>query len=354
MKNYINYAFVVLFVSFATLFTACDLERDAPAPASNNPKVTEITPALAPANTVLTLKGSGLGDIRSITFEKENVSAPVIPTFNTDGALIFRVPINAIPGVQKIKFKNGNGVEFTADFNVLGFAAITDVSNYNFVAGQDLTLTGKNLNDVVAVTLAGTTTAVTIKSKTATTLTVTMPTTDLNESKLTIENGAGLTTTTQEFVNMDKAFKVFTDTYENGFQDASWGSGGTISTTVFKSGTASVYKDYAAGNWHQLGFGWNFINNDGYKYLSFWIKGGTKDLNLYISSGSSPSGFASFDEFSKIAVPANVWTYFKIPITTLKIWGNNNATAWQQLGWRIQGPDGADERFYLDDVIFIK
>jgi hypothetical protein len=354
MKNYIYRLTLVVFFALTTIFTACDLERDAPAPASDNPTVTEIKPALAPANTVLTLKGSGLGDIRSITFEKENINAPVIPTFNTEGALIFRVPIEAVPGVQKIKFKNGKGVEFSTDFNVLGFAAITDVSNYNFVAGNDLTLTGKNLDDVQTVTLTGTTTNVTIKAKTATTLTITMPTTDLNESKLTIVNGAGATTTTQSFVNMDKAFRVFTDVYENGFQDASWGSGGMISTTVFKSGTASVYKDYAAGNWHQLGFGWNFINNDNYKYLSFWIKGGTKDLNLYISSGSSPSGFASFDEFSKIAVPANVWTYFKIPVTTLKIWGNNNATAWQQLGWRIQGPDGADERFYLDDVIFIK
>jgi hypothetical protein len=353
-KSIIARISALIFTMFATLFIACDVEEDAPAPASDNPTITEITPTLAPANTVLTLKGSGLGDIRSITFEKENIPATVVSTFNTEEALIFRVPINAVPGVQKIIFKNGKGKEFKADFNVLGFAAITEVSNYNFKSGEDLILTGKNLDDVVKVTLTGTTTEATVKAKTATALTITMPVTDLNETKLTIENGAGSATTTQEFVNIDKAYQIFTDSYQNGHQDASWGSGGTISTTVFKSGTASVYKDYAAGNWHQLGFGWNFINNDGYKYLSFWIKGGTKDMELFISTGSSPSGFASFDEFSKIAVPANVWTYFKIPVTTLKIWGNNNATAWQQIGWRIKGPDGADERFYLDDIILVK
>jgi hypothetical protein len=356
MKKHISILFSILFlIGFSGLFYSCSLEEDGPEGASGNPQVVAVTPAQAASNNVITLTGSGLGDIHSIVFEKDGIPAGFNPTLNTGGAIIFRVPDDAVPGDQNIILKNGAGVEFTVPFKVLGFANILSVSNYNFVAGDDITLTGKNLDDVSEVVLAGTTTTVTIKSKTATSLVITMPTTDANEVKLTITNAAGAATATQEFVNMDKAFKIFTDDYAPGYQDASWGAGGTISTTEFRSGTASVYKDYAAGNWHQLGFGWTATTYDNYKYLSFYIKGGTVDYDLYISTPSSPSGFASFDEFTKITAYANVWTYYKVPVSTLKLWGNNNAgAAWNQIGWRIKGPDGGDQRFYLDDVILIK
>jgi hypothetical protein len=41
-------------------------------------------------------------------------------------------------------------------------------------------------------------------------------------------------------------------------------------------------------------------------------------------------------------------------VSSLKIFGENNTTAWNQIGWRIQGPDDQDETFYIDDVILIK
>ncbi|MCU0469325.1 MAG: hypothetical protein MUF58_12055 [Arcicella sp.] len=67
-------------------------------------------------------------------------------------------------------------------------------------------------------------------------------------------------------------------------------------------------------------------------------------MELFISSQTSKSGFASFDEPTKIA--------FKIPVAKLDLWATG--TAFNQIGWRIKGPDGGDERFYLDDIIFIK
>lgn len=319
---------------------------------SMDPSVKEVSPTQGASNELLTITGTDLSNIQTIHFEKGNVKADFNPNFNTDKAILFRVPAEAIPGNQNIILTNMDGSQTTVPFNVLGFANITSVSNYNFSAGENLVLTGKNLDDVTSVVFAGTTTELEVVAKTATTLTVKFPATTLTESALDITNAAGVSHPTQVFVSRDNAFKIFTDDYAPGYQDASWGSGGVISTTEFKSGTASVYKDYAAGNWHQLGFGWTNTSNDNYKYLSFWIKGASADYNLYITTSASKSGFASFDANTRVTIPANEWTYFKVPVSTLDLW--STAAQWNQIGWRIQGPDGKDERFYLDDVMLVK
>ncbi len=347
MKKHILNIVTVSLLAGALLLNACK-DKDV------SPAVAQITPARAASNEVLTVKGAGLGNVTSITFEKGNVAANFTPTFNTDGAILFRVPSDALPGEQNIVFRNSSGTEFKASFFVLGYAAVTSVSDYNFTKDGEITLTGKNLDDVTKVTFAkDTLTQITVVSKTATSLTLKFPATSLSESALRITNGSGASVTGQSFVAMDNALELFTDDYGSGYQDGSWGASG-ISTTEFKSGTASKFMTYAKGNWSQDGFGWTETPNAGYKNLAFWIKGGSQDYNLYIWSSAQPGTFNTFDDFKKIVVPANVWTYFKIPVTTLKIWGENNTTAWNQIGWRIQGPDAQDETFYLDDVIFIK
>ncbi len=349
--TYINKSFsVVAIVSLmAITFSSCKKDNS-----SANPVANKIAPDSASGGNVLTLTGSGLGNMRSIVFDKGSVPAPFNPTLNNDGAVVFRVPDTASGGPQNIVFTNAEGKSVTVAFKVIALVTVSDVSNYNFTSGTQITITGNNLDDVNSVVFTGTTTAATIVSKAKRKLVINMPATTLNRSKLDITNASGKITTTQEFVNLDNAFKLFTDDYAPGYQDASWGDGGFISSTVFKSGTKSVGKKYAAGNWHQLGFGWTNINKltPAYTYLSFWIKGGSVDYPLWISSSASPGGFASFNDNDKIMVPANVWTYFKIPLSQLDLW--NTATSFNQLGWRIQGPNGQDETFYLDDVIFVK
>jgi hypothetical protein len=349
--NLISIATSVLLLASVSIWS-CTKESEPPAAASMNPVITAFSLEGATANELVSITGTGLGGIQYINFSKGNVAAAINPTLNTDRALLFRVPEDAVPGMQEISFTNSVGIEFKAPFRVLGFALITQVSNYNFTKGTELTLTGKNLEDVKQVLLTGTTTEATVKSKTATTVTIIMPAFDQPQTTLDIINESGPITTTQQFVAIDNAFKIFTEGYDNGFQDASWGDGGKISSEVAKSGTKSVYKDYAAGNWHQFGFGWNATPNNGYKFLSFWMKGGSKEVNLYISTQRSQGGFASFNEYAKIVVPADVWTYYKIPVDELQLWVTGEA--FNQIGWRIQGPDGKDERFYIDDLILIK
>ncbi len=342
-----------LFLLVSATIWSCTKENDPPAGASKNPIISALSLEKGAANELLSLTGTGLGSVQYIKFSKGNISAAINPTLNTENALLFRVPEDALPGKQEIIFTNSAGVEFKMPFQVLGFALISQVSNYNFSKGTELTLTGKNLDDVSKVLFTGTTIEATIKSKTATTVTIVMPAFNQSQTTLDVINESGPTTTTQQFVAIDNSYKFFTEGYDNGTADASWGAGGKISSDVAKSGTKSVYKDYAAGNWHQFGFGWNEIpKSNGYKFLSMWIKGGSKDMSLYISTESSKSGFASTDEFTRIDIPAEVWTYYKLSIEDLQLY--SKAPVFKQIGFRIKGPDGKDERFYIDDLILIK
>ncbi len=349
MKKYklLQTAFFALIAS-ATMIS-CSKKSDS----GVTPVANKISPDSSSGGNVLTLTGSGLAAMKSIVFDNGNVPATFNPVFNTDEALVFRVPDTANGGPQKIIFTNINGKSVSVNFKVIALVTISDVSNYNFTAGTQITITGNNLGDVSSVVLAGTTTAVTVVSKSKKTLVIAMPVTTLDRTKLDITNASGKITTTQEFINYDKAFRIFTDGYAPGFQDAAWGDAGFISTTVAKSGTSSYGKKFAAGQWHQFGFGYTNIDNAAnYQYLTFWIKGASVDYPLWISTATSAGGFASFNDYDKINVPANVWTYFKLPLSQLKLW--STGTAFNQIGWRIQGPNGQDETFYLDDVMLVK
>jgi len=313
----------------------------------------QVSPAQGASKAVVTLTGAGLKDLRTISFDNGNVNATFNPVFNTDGAIIFRVPNDANPGDQRIVFTNANGYQYSVPFKVLGLPTIISVDNYNFKEGTTLTLTGKNLDDVSLVKFTGSDEVCAIVSKSATSLVITMPATAKYRTFLDITNQAGTVTTLEEFVSLTNNFKFFDDTYQNGEQDAAWGDAGFISTTEFKSGTASYGKNYQRGNWHQMGFGWNNISNDNYKYLSFWMKGGSVNIDMWIWSQQSPGNNDAYNNLNqKITVPANVWTYYKIPVSQLNLWANG--PAFNQIGWRLKGPDVQDEKLYLDDVMLVK
>ncbi|MDB5136631.1 MAG: hypothetical protein JWP37_3234 [Mucilaginibacter sp.] len=356
MKKLVNLLIVLLtFAGSASMITSCTKEAEKPAAASSNPKADKLDPDSAKGGSALTLTGSGLGQIQSIVFEKGNVTAPFNTVFNTDKALIFRVPDTANGGSQNIIITNKLGKVLKVPFIVIALPVISSVSNYNFTSGTSITIDGNNLGDVVSVKFVGSADAITIVSKTKKELVITMPTnSSVAGAPLIITNSTGPVTTTQVFENLDKAYKIFTDGYgTDGWANNSWGPA-QISSTVSKSGTSSFAATYAKGNWSQDGFsnwGNGFASNPSYKYLAFWLKGGSEDYTLYITGDKRAGGFGNSDVSVPITVPANVWTYFKIPLTTLDLW--NKGTPFNQLGWWIKGPNDQDETFYFDDVIVV-
>ncbi len=353
-KNFKTCIVLMVVLLSISILPSCGKEDNKGSEATSNPKVDMIDPGRGASNEVLTVTGDGIGGVTSIMFDKDSIPASFNPNFNTDHALIFRIPTDAVPGEQNIVFKNGIGIEFKVAFNVLGLPTITDVSNYNFNAGTDITLTGKNLSDVSKVVLRGQTEELQIVSKTSTALTVRMPATALTQTKLDITNEAGTITTTQEFVSLDNAFLIFTDDYHNGFVSGSWGPT-EISTTFSKSGTSSFKTTYVKGNWSANGFAnWDpgVPYSADYKFLSFWVKGGVETHLFYITGDQRAGGYGNSDKTAEISIPANVWTYFKIKLSDLELWKKGGA--FKQLGFWIPGPDNQDETLYFDDVILIK
>lgn len=351
-----NAFLIVLVATWVLALQACKKDSDGmPDMESGNPVATNLTPSTASGGTLLTLTGTGLGDMRRIVFDKDSVPAPFYTTLNTESAVVFRVPDTISGGPQNIVLTNGAGRQLLVPFTGLAFPAVTAVSNYDFTAGTELTLTGNNLETVSKVVLGASTDQATIISKTKKQLVIKMPATTIARAALNITNVTGTTTTTQEFVNIDQAYKIFTEDYGAGFENGSWGDAAFVSAAEFKTGAKSIGKKYQKGNWHLIGlsnWGSGVAQNADYKYLTVWIKGASRDYSLWVMSDKITGGFGNYLDANKINVPANVWTYFKLPLSTINLWATG--ATFNQLGFRIQGPDAQDETFYFDDLLLVK
>ena len=350
----------LLTLATGLVISSCQKDTDgSPQIGPGNPVATKIMPDSAAGGATVTLTGTGLGDIRSIMFEKQNVPAGFQTTLNTDGAIIFRVPSEAAGGKQNIVLTNSAGQTVTVPFKVLAFPTVSAVSMYDFTKGTKITLTGNNFDDVTSVAIAdsvkGISDAATIVSKSKNELVVSMPATTLTRGTLAITNGTGRIRTRQEFTNMDMAYQIFTDAYGKDYQDNSWGDAGALSAKEAAVGTASASKTFQKGNWHLINFAnWStpLAYSADYTYITGWVKGGSADYALFITTDASKAGFGNFVDANQVNVKAGVWNYFKIKLSDMDFWGPGKKL--QQLGFRIKGPDKQDEVFFFDNLMLVK
>jgi hypothetical protein len=351
---------MLLLLASILVFTSCEKDSDgSPDVKPGNMQSEGITPGEGAGGAVITLKGSGLGDIRSIVFDKGNVPAIVTSTLNTEGALVFRVPDTANGGTQNIIFTNSQGMSLTLPFNVVAMPSVTDVSNYNFNTDVQITLTGNNLNDVSKVVLEGTTTEATIVSQTRKQLVIKMPATTLSKTKLKVTNATGSIVTNQEFYSIPNNFVLFADdwgsgAYNSGVQSWSWDVEVGTSATEVKSGTTSLKTKFKEDGGLSLFLGSDWGNpmkvfTDWLptppKYLSFWAKALDSDVKMEIITDSPPwDGTYSGKGKIEVTIPKDVWTYFKIPNSLTGKYGRMNII--------LRG--STEKVVYFDDMMFLK
>jgi len=332
----------LLFFALAITISSCIKDSDgSPGYKAGNPVFTTISPDSASGGTVLTLTGSGLGDMRSIVFDNNNVPAAFYSTLNTESAIVFRVPDTASGGPQNIVFTNSEGKTLSVPFKVLAYPNVNTAFPTDFQAGTEVTLSGNNLDDVSSVVIEGTSDAATIVSKTKKQLVIQMPASSATRASLVITNASGELITSQEFVNVSQAITVFSDQLDNGFQNWGWGGSFDASPDAIITGTAGMKAAYdPAGSWGgmQLGNGGS-INVSGYKYFSFWVKGADADKNVQF--------WLNWGNVKVITIPANKWTYFRYELATdyPGVTDINNVT--------FQMFD-AGKTVYFDNIMFIK
>jgi hypothetical protein len=293
------------------------------------------------------------------------------PALLSNNSIIVTIPKNTPDGPNQTNTLTVITLHGRATFNFsIPFPAptIVSLSNYDFYAGSSITLKGVGFSSVSHVALTGVNDTATIISKSDSVLTLKMPATTANRANLVFTYGSGTVTSTQEFVDIDNAYQIFAlNNFQNGWGDASWSGPSGVSTAAYKTSTSSYIVTFPAGGWKIEGAAnWypGITYDPTYKYLCFWIKGGTVAHNLVLVGDQMAGGYSQNTSplaAQNINVPPAVWTYFKIPLGApgstnpklLNYWANG--TTAKQLGFFLQGQTGdVDETFYLDDLMFVK
>lgn len=355
MKKLININITMLsalLVVIALAFTSCEKDSDgSPEIKPGTPVLESVTPVEAQGGGLVTVKGTGLGSIVSIVFEKESIPASVNTTLNTETVIMFRVPSNAAGGDQNIILTNSEGKTLSVPFRVLAFPQLFSVSNYNFEAGSEITITGLNLNDVSSVVLTGTTDEATIVSQTKTSLVITMPSTTENRATLDVTNVTGTTTSSFEMVCIPNNFIVYADAYGTGafgggVQSWSWGCTVSEIETGAKTGTKALQVEYTDGGL-SLWLGsdtWSdghwFTDFYQATYLTFWAKADGNSAQVTVRCDGPP---ATPPETYTVTVPAGEWTYFKVPVSTFT----------PPFG-RINFTNNTASKVLYDDILFVE
>jgi hypothetical protein len=307
--------------------------------------------------------GTNLGSATSITFN--GYTAYFNRALITDKTIVVQIPSKTpyLPplATDSLVVTTLHGTAYY-QFTILPPPPTPDsYSNYDFSAGSQITLTGVGFASITSVGLVGSsggTADVDIVSQNDSVLVLKFPSTEIGRGVLTFTYDAGGTPTTitdaQELIDIDNAYQVFTDDYQNSWGNGSWSGQAGISTDIFKTGSASFMGVFPKGGWKIEGFSnwWPSLPYDAdYKYLVFWVKGGTADETVNIQTNTSSQGYGQ-NGANPITVPADVWTYFKIPISSIDFW--NSGSTLQQLGFFIKGPDDADQKLYFDDLMLVK
>jgi hypothetical protein len=356
MKNKTMFLrYLVLMAGLLLVFGSCKKNS------GGAPNPSGILPAdSAAGNATVYITGNNLGGITSIMFSSDSVPAPFNSNFNTNNAIIFRVPDTAFGGPQKIIFTNKAGQTFSVAFNVLAFPSVSSVSNYDFNPGDTITLTGNNLESTNSVTLSDGT-ALTIVSKSHKQVVVIFPATQLTRSFLTITNSTGSVTTSQEFLSIANAYVIYANGnfgQSGGVSSGSWGpSGQGLAPTPLYKNDPSFFSTYGQGDWWANGFAfWNppyFPKDPSYTYFTFWIYGGSLDYTFYITASCAAGGsYGNSDVSNPIDVQPNQWNFYKLKISSLGL--ISGAANFEQLGWWVKGPNTTSETMYFDDVMFVK
>ncbi|WP_166333079.1 IPT/TIG domain-containing protein [Sphingobacterium chungjuense] len=341
LKSILNSTLFMLLLVIAC--ASCEKDLDGtPQTSPGNLQIERIEPDSASGGAVLIVKGQGLGQISSVIFERDSVPATFNQVFNTDEALVFRVPDTASGGIQNIIFTNTRGDVGKATFRVIAVPSVLSVSSTDVTAGMELTMTGINLEDVSRVSLDSTDIDAEIISTSKKELIVRLPATSRPRVRLAILNSSGSSVTTQEFVYIENNYQIFGESMNTNINNSSWSASLTNNSdpAYVRFGNTSLKAEYT-GSWGGLQLAMNTpVNLNPYRYVTFWVKGASVATNISFNF--------NWENTQTLAIPANTWKYFKIDLQTFKGAGVVNLETF------VMQINGDPHTLYLDNILLVK
>lgn len=134
--------FFALSVIFVCLFFSNCADPEAPS-------ITSISPEFAPAETLVTIEGSNLANVTSMKFDEQIVNFNT--AFNSDNALLFRVPTTIAAGTYLLTLTTEGGTTETSFRISLDAPEIFLVSPNKGPVGSATTLFGENFFEPLEV-----------------------------------------------------------------------------------------------------------------------------------------------------------------------------------------------------------
>jgi IPT/TIG domain len=269
LKYSLQYCCSLLALLGLLALTGCKKDEVIPTPAN-----LELTPAEALPGALVTIKGSGLADIQTILFGE--VTAPFNPVFNTDAALLIRVPANAKFGAQKITLlnKGGDAKKVQLDFKVLQSPPLVrDFKPSEGAPGDTITITGEVFDNLESVKFGEL--VATIISKTTTEIKVRVPD-GVEKAPITVTTAGGSKESTNSFAPKGLGLFIFDDEMKAPWQSWSWAKVTMDDASHIKTGKKNIKVGFPG--WSALWFNTGSIDAaiDASKFttLKFWVHGG--------------------------------------------------------------------------------
>jgi hypothetical protein len=236
---------------------------------TNMPVITSFTPSNGPVGTEVTITGTNLTAITTVTF-----NGAVAANFIVDSSTRIRAMVPAGATTGKIGVTNSAGTGSSADdFIVTGIPTITSFTPIDGPVGTEVTIVGSNFTGLTAVTFNGIA-AIGFTLDSDTQIRVTVPT-GATTGKLGVTNSAGSTLSASDFtVTIPPAVFTFTPIHDSYVR---------LATPTNGFGTSSTLRQRLADS--------DALNT----YLKFNVTGLTgpvqsATLRLYVTLASDDGG----------------------------------------------------------------
>jgi hypothetical protein len=322
------------------------------------------------------IEGTNLGSATLVTFN--GLTAYFNRAFSTDNSILVQLPSTTPyygPAANDSLVITTTHGKVGYKFTILPPApTVSSYSDFDFTAGNQITLKGVGFASVSAIHLtgpAGSSGNLSIISQSDSVLVVKFPSMSLSRGNLTFMYSSGSQTDsavgTQELVDIDNAYQIFA----NGAIAPGWGSWSfdnvSISNVHAITASASYDMQFSAGGFKVDGWrNGGGTPTDGipysasYTYLVFYVYGGSQTETLYILWGDEGFGNGGGNAINAQTIMPNQWNYFKIPISTLlwntstTNWAANSSSHLVTLGFFMKSNSSVTEQLYFDDAVLVK